>query len=228
MITMVTGLFALGTMVSAGLPHACEYADSNLLYIRDKIKEALVAGDLNMTRYHTYKALNGIAKNRANLLDCGCKASLERMDHAHAELKEAARSGTLGESIPLLKKALENTSLGRAHLREFAWEKASPYGMALLYMNTREVPAGQNWLLEIPGAKIKEQVRGSLKAFEASLEEVLEGVECGEARRFVSKIHAESRRNLLDSELSEHQRQYHLHLVALTGAALEKLGDCEN
>src|SRR5690606_19168342 len=151
MITMVTGLFALGTMVSAGLPHACEYADSNLLYIRDKIKEALVAGDLNMTRYHTYKALNGIAKNRANLLDCGCKASLERMDHAHAELKEAARSGTLGESIPLLKKALENTSLGRAHLREFAWEKASPYGMALLYMNTREVPAGKNCLLEIPG-----------------------------------------------------------------------------
>lgn len=66
LIVFAIGLLGLWLMASFTTPaNACQYASTNLEYIKSKIQEAVVADNLNMTKYHAYKALNGIEKRRA-------------------------------------------------------------------------------------------------------------------------------------------------------------------
>ena len=63
LVVFVIGLLILWLMASFTTPaNACEYASSNIEYIKNKIVDAVLADDLNMAKYHAYKALNGIEK----------------------------------------------------------------------------------------------------------------------------------------------------------------------
>lgn len=223
MVFLVPGLFVLWMMTSLGLPDACEFANSNLEYIKGKIQEAVAAPELQMARYNTYKALNGIEKTKHNLQDCGCRSTQERMDLALSQLKGAARAGSLWESKQLLDQALENTLGALGALRDFRGGNPGPHDSRPT-IDSR----GQDWLFRIPDVTVREQVEESLSAFESSLESVIREVECEDARRFVADIYQETRSNLLNKELSKHKKEYYLRVRALTEQALKKLGDCGN
>lgn len=228
MIAFILGIIGMWMMISFAPPNACEYASTNLEYIKSRIQGAMEADDLNMVRYNAYKALNGIEKTRINFEDCGCTATMDRMEQVLSQLKTAIKADSLEETKTILGQALENTIVGMEVLRNFNGDNSSPYGADLLYLNTKEIPQGQNWLFRIPEGKIKEQVEESLLDFESSLAKVIVEVDCREARRFISKIYEDSQSVLLNTELSDYKKQYHNRVKTLTMTALQRLGGCRD
>lgn len=227
LIVFILGLLGLWVMASFSAPNACAYASSNLEYIKSKIQTALAAEDLNMSKYHAYKALNGIEKTRGNFLDCGCEDSIVNLENALAHLKTATRAESLQSAKTALEKALANTINGMKALIQYERESSNPYGNDVLVMNTKDFVGDQDWLLPAHEATIKEQVRKSLLEFESSLEKVITDVDCEKAYGFVSNIYEESRSILLNTKLSEYKKQYHQRVKTLSHAALQKIGNCD-
>ena len=168
LILLVPGIFALWTMTSLRVPNACGSAGSNLEYIKEKIRVAATAQELQISRYNTYKALNGLEKTKHNLLDCGCKITQEHMDRALSQLKEAVRADSLWESKELLGLALENTLRGLEALRGFPagrsrgqWQDCGyrwdpPRGLAAAHTRCHSKGAGKReplGLRKLPGQR---------------------------------------------------------------------------
>lgn len=227
LIAYTLGLLGLWSMASFSTPNACEYANSNLEFIKSKIQAAVTADDLNMAKYHAYKALNGIEKTKGNFLDCGCEGTIESLEKALYQLKTATRAESLEDSKAALHIALENAIMGIKVLKAFELESSSLYGNDVLTMNTKEILDGQNWLSPIHKGTVREQVHECLLGFESSLEKVVTDVDCAEAKRFVTNIYEESRLILLDTKLSEYKKQYHQRVKTLSHTALQKIGDCK-
>ena len=226
LIVFVIGMIFLWFMSSFTVRNACEYANSNLEYIKSKIESAIVAKDLKMVKYHAYKALNGIEKTRANFEDCGCEGTIESLAGASYELKQATKAGTLENSKKSLHLALESTLIGIKVLRIFEQEVSSTYGNDILVLNTKEALNSQDGMFLTPTHTIREQVHSCLLGFESSLDNVVNEVNCEEAHRFIDNIYEEARLVLLNTELSEHKKQYHQRVMTLAKGALERLGDC--
>ena len=51
---------------------ACEYAGSNINYVKTQTEKAIAVDDINQARYFAYKALNAIEKSKNQLKECGC------------------------------------------------------------------------------------------------------------------------------------------------------------
>lgn len=226
LIVFVIGILGLCLMVSFRGINACEYANSNLEYIKSKIQDAVVSKDMEMAKYHAYKALNGIEKTRSNFLDCGCEGTIESMENALTELKTATKAESLKASKKSLHRALENTLIGIKVLRVFEQEHSSSYGNSILVMNTKEALENQNGMFLTHESMVKQQVHNCLLGFESSLEKVVQEVDCEEAQRFVSNIYEESRLVLLNTELSAHKKEYHQRVKSLTKDALSRLDKC--
>ncbi|MBO0329255.1 hypothetical protein [[Muricauda] lutisoli] len=227
LIVFVIGLLGLWLMASFNSPaNACQYASTNLEYIKNQIQEAVLAKDLNMAKYHAYKALNGIEKTKSNFLDCGCEGAIESLGTTLSHLKSATKSNALQNSKLKLHKALESTIIGLNVLKEFGQQTSSDYGSNVLVMNTKEVLDFQNGMLLTQGAAVKKQVHQCLLGFESSLNKVVTDVDCKDANRFIKNIYEESRLTLLNTELSQHKKEYHQRVKTLAEEALEKLGNC--
>ncbi|MHA7864383.1 hypothetical protein [Flagellimonas marinaquae] len=206
--------------------NACQYASSNLEYIKSKIQDAIKEDALPMAKYHAYKALNGIEKTRENFLDCGCEGALESLENTLSHLKAATKSSDLKKSKSALHKALETATIGGNVLNSFAQETSSEYGSNVLVLNTKNVIDFQDGSLLTQGSTVKKQVHQCLLGFESSLDKVVAEVECNEAHRFITNIYEESRLILLNTELSQHKKEYHQRVKTLTQEALQQLGDC--
>ena len=228
LIVFVLGMLILWFMSSFTVRNACEYANSNLEYIKSKIQAAIVAKDLQMSKYHAYKALNGIEKTKTNFVDCGCEGTIESLQGTTSELKQATKAETLEASKKSLHLALESTLIGIKVLRIFEQEVYSTYGNDILVLNTKEALSEKNELFLTPNHVIREQVHSCLLGFESSLDEVVNEVDCDEAHRFINNIYEEARLVLLNTELSEHKKQYHQRVMILADEALKRLGDCSS
>lgn len=227
LIVFVIGLLGLWLMASFTTPaNACQYASSNLEYIKSKIKEAVMTDDLNMAKYHAYKALNGIEKTKNNFLDCGCEGAIVSLENTSNHLKTATKADVLPKSKTALRKALESAIIGINVLREFEQQTASDYGSNVLVLNTKDVLDFKNGMVLTQGSAIKKQVHQCLLGFESSLDKVVSDVDCEDAQRFVSNIHEEARLTLLNTNLSQHKKEYHQRVKTLAEEALEELGDC--
>ena len=187
--------------------NACQYASSNLEYIKSKIQDAIKEDALPMAKYHAYKALNGIEKTRENFLDCGCEGALESLENTLSHLKAATKSSDLKKSKSALHKALETATIGGNVLNSFAQETSSEYGSNVLVLNTKNVIDFQDGSLLTQGSTVKKQVHQCLLGFESSLDKVVAEVECNEAHRFITNIYEESRLILLNTELSQHKKE---------------------
>lgn len=185
-----------------------------------------MAKDLNLAKYHAYKALNGIEKTKGNFMDCGCEGAIESLESTLDYLKTATKTGALTKAKPLLHKALERTIIGINVLREFEEETSSDYGSNVLVMNTTDVLDFNNGMMLTQGATIKKQVHQCLLSFESSLDKVVSDVDCEDARRFVTNIYEEARLTLLNTNLSQHKKEYHQRVKILAKEALESLGNC--
>ncbi|WP_421801480.1 hypothetical protein [Flagellimonas sp.] len=227
LIVLAIGLIGLLLMTSLTTPaNACQYASSNLEYIKSKIQEAVLAKDLNMSKYHAYKALNGIEKTRENFLDCGCEGAIESLENTLLHLKSATTSSVFKKSKINLHKALETTIIGINVLKEFEQQTSSEYGSNVLVLNTTDVVDFKDGMLLTHGSTVKKQVHQCLLGFESSLDKVVSDVDCKDARRFIANIYEESRLILLNTELSQHKKEYHQRVKTLTEEALQNLKDC--
>lgn len=227
LIVFAIGLLGLWLMASFTTPaNACQYASTNLEYIKSKIQEAVVADNLNMAKYHAYKALNGIEKTKGNFLDCGCEGAIESLEITLSHLKTATKTSVLPKSKAALHQALESTIIGINVLQEFGQQTSSDYGSNVLVLNTKEVLGFQNGMMLTHGSTVKKQVHSCLLRFESSLDKVVSDVNCEEAHRFITNIYEESRLTLLNTNLSQHKKEYHQRVKTLAKDALEKLGDC--
>ena len=226
LVVFVLGMILLWLMSSFTVRNACEYASSNLEYIKSKIQSAIVTNDLKMSKYHAYKALNGIEKTRTNFEDCGCEGTIESLESATTELKQATKAETLEDAKRSLHLALESTLIGMKVLRIFEQEVASTYGNDILVLNTKDALNDQDGIFLTPTHTIKEQVHSCLLGFESSLDKVVNEVNCDEAQRFINNIYEEARVVLLNTELSEHKKQYHQRVKTLAQEALDRLGEC--
>lgn len=227
LIVFAIGILSLWLMASFSPPaNACEYASSNLEYIKSKIEDAVMAKDLNLAKYHAYKALNGIEKTKDNFMDCGCEGAIESLESTLHYLKTATKARAFTKANPALLKALERTITGINVLRKFEQETSSDYGSNVLVMNTTDVLDFNHGMMLTQGAAIKKQVHQCLLSFESSLNKVVSDVDCEDAHRFVSNIYEEARLTLLNTNLSQHKKEYHQRVKTLAKEALESLGNC--
>lgn len=228
LIVFAIGLIALLLLSSFSKPaNACQYASSNLEYIKSKIEDAAMSKDLNMARYHAYKALNGIEKTKDNFLDCGCEGAIESLETTLSMLKSATKASDFNNSKLELHKALETTIIGIKVLKDFEKETSSEYGSNVLVMNTSDVLDFDDGMMLTQGSTVKKQVHQCLLGFESSLNKVVSDVDCVDARRFITNIYEESRLILLNTKLSQHKKEYHQRVKTLTKEALTELENCQ-
>ncbi len=212
---------------AAALPgEACLNAGSLISFIENHVQNALRAEDLNLSRYHAYKALNTLEKSRDQMLACGCEYANKHLEQGLGNLKMATRVSSLEGTHILLRRALENTRAGRDALEEHDASHDGPYDNDLLSMNTSTSASLAGPSRPETEAQLRQRIDLSLKSYENSLQEVVEGVPCQEALTFVERIYAHCERQLLRDDLTPAKRYYNLRTKELTESALEQLRGC--
>ncbi|MEO9510509.1 MAG: hypothetical protein ABJN84_16880 [Flavobacteriaceae bacterium] len=226
LIVFMIGVLSLLLLSSFIARNACEYANSNIEYIKGQMQEAVTANDFEMSKYHAFKALNGIEKTRFNFQDCGCQGTIESLENALVYLKRGTRTASFETSKKFFHKALESTTIGISVLKEYEQEYISPYGNNILVLNTQDALEQENEVLMLHGEHLRSHVHSCLLGFETSLDKVVNEVPCEEAYGFITKIHEEARLKLMNTKLSEAKKQYHQRVKTISRDALLKLGDC--
>lgn len=221
---LCTGGFWLQAAATPG--EACLNAGSLISFIENHVQNALKAEDLNLSRYHAYKALNTLEKSRGQMLACGCEYANKHLEQGLENLKLATRVSSLEGTYILLRRALENTRAGRDALQEHDASHDGPYDNEVLSMNTRRSAQLAGPSRPETEAELRQRIDQSLQSYENSLQEVVEGVPCGEALTFVERIYAHCERQLLRDDLTPAKRYYNLRTKELTETALEQLKGC--
>ena len=205
---------------------ACEYAGSNINYVKTQTEKAIAVDDINQARYFAYKALNAIEKSKNQLMECGCEYATDNITEGFSNLKLATKATSLNSTRILLKRALENTLGGLESLAEHELHD-SKYGSNLLAMNT-VVAKKEKMAMKKPGKKeFERKIDISLEKYQESLNKIVNSVECNEARAFAENIYLHCEQQLLLPNLTEGKKYYNLKTKDITAAALEKLNDCK-
>ncbi len=205
---------------------ACDYAGSNIGYVKTQTQIALNTKDINISRFHTYKALNAIEKSKNQLGDCGCEAALKSIYKGLDNLKLATRVASLDGTKILLKRALENTMASLDELEEHHTLHNSEYANDLLSLNTMGTEKDKLGIKQPQGKKLEEKIDRSLINFQNSLEKVVVSVECKEAHAFASKIFMHCEQELLKPGLTQAKKYYNLRTKEITAKALLRLDRC--
>ena len=224
-----TFLFVLLVCVfsSFGKTQACEYAGSNISFVEKETKRAFNNGDLQVARFHIYKALDAISKSDKQLMDCNCTHATESLEEVAILLKNATKTTTLISTRMLLKKTLLHLTAALEAIREHE-QHESPYGADNLRVDTTKGSHNETRQEPPNGKLLKEKIDIALKKYKISLQKVISTVNCKEARAFALRIYEDCERQLLNAELSEGKKYYNLKTKEITGEALEMLGDCQN
>lgn len=211
---------------SFGPTQACDYAGSNIAYVKTQTKTALGMEDLQLMRFHIYKALDAIVKSKLQLEDCGCEDASDRILEVSELLKRAAKTSSLAATRILLQKAFQSAGEGLEALYGHE-QHDSPYGTDYLTIHTTDTETGQ--ILSIPpDEKIsKQKIDSSLTEYGISLQKVVNTVNCKDALAFATRIYEHCEQQLLQRNLSEVKKYYNLRTKEITGKTLEQLGACE-
>lgn len=206
--------------------NACEYANSNMEYIKDQTETAISASELQIIKYYAYKAISGIEKTRSNFAACGCKEAIETLDKVLGNLKTAAKADTHTSSKKALQKALENTLKGMQELEDFGLNANDVYGDNMLVLNTKEVLDAQGGILLPEGKQLEQQIHNGLKNFEASIDKIVAQLDCKEARKFIKQKYDNASMILLNTELTKPKKIYHQRVKTISKNALGRLENC--
>ncbi len=210
---------------SFGPTQPCEYAGSNIAYVKAQMEKALEMEDFQLMRFHIYKALDAIVKSKRQLEDCACEDASERIIEVSELLKSAAKTSSLAATRILLQKASHNAVEGLEALYEHE-QHGSPYGTDNLTVNTTDIETGHNLSLPPDEKIVKQKIDSSLTKYSTSLQKVVNTVNCKEARTFATRIYEHCEQQLLRSDLSEGKKYYNLRTKEITGKVLEQLGEC--
>lgn len=206
---------------------ACLNAGSLIGSTETHIQNALEADDLNLSRYHAFKALNTIEKSRGQMLDCGCDYAKKHLEQSLDNLKMATRVSSLEGIYILLRRALDNTRAGRDALQGHdASHIDGVYDFDALSMTAAspDLPSGPS--RPKTETQVRQQIDLALKHYEKSLQEVVEDVPCQDALSFLERIYAHCERQLMRDNMTPAKRYYNLRTKELTESALEHFTDC--
>ncbi len=208
--------------------NACDYAGSNISYIRTQTQNAIDAQKLNMVHYYAYKALNAIEKSKQQFNDCGCEFAQLSIEEGENNLRKAIKVTSLLSSRILLEKAMENTQGSLEALQDHNEIHTSEYGNDILAFNTNDLKKPQKRFQPTQGKKLTSKIDSSLVSFQNSLNKVVLTVECREAQDFVLRIFERCELELLKTNLTEGKRYYNLRTKEIAAKALEDLSvNCE-
>ncbi len=210
--------------VYTGHSNACEYAGSNISYIRANTEKAMQADKMNMSHYYAYKALSAIDKSKGQFEACGCEYAQQSITESERYLKQSIRASSLLSSRMLLEKSLEHTLGSLEALEDHAEIHVSEYGNDLA-VNTTESSPARNRFRPIGGKALEVKVDSSLIKFRVSLDEVISTLPCKEARDYVNGVYEHCELELLKPHLTEGKRYYNLRTKEIASRALTKLED---
>ncbi|WP_231854761.1 hypothetical protein [Zobellia galactanivorans] len=205
---------------------ACEYANSNIGYVKNQTNKALSMHDLKMTKFYTYKALTALEKSKKQIKDCGCEYATDSMIENIEYLKNATRATSINGARILLNKALDYTQESLDAIANHD-EHGSIYGSNSLAMNvtktTKKTPYNEG---VVDQSEIRAKIDKALLKYKHSLEKVINTVDCAEARLFAQRIYENCEQELLKPKLSEGKKYYNLKTKEITAKALQSLGEC--
>ncbi len=220
-------IIILGLVSSFKTSTACEYAGSNINFVKTQTEKALAEDNINQARYYTYKAVNAIEKSKTQLANCGCQDATLNIIDGLENLKKATRTSTINATRLLLNRALENI-LGGLEAMENHGMHGTKYSDNVLVMNT-VANANANLTMKLPeDAVLHKKIDQSLEKFRKSLNTILLKVNCKEAKAFANRVFTNCEAELLKPNLTEGKKYYNLRTKEITAEALEKLGDCLN
>lgn len=218
----------LFSMSSFDMSKACDYAGSNIGYIKSQTERALAAEDINTSRFFAYKALNAIEKSKEQIEACGCDYAKESIYEGLDNLKKATRMTSLNSARILLTRALDNSMGSLEAIRDHDGHQGGLYANDMLVMNTKSAEKEKLNMVMPVGKELERKIDLSLVNYQNSLNEVVNSVECKEAYEFASKIYAHCEQELLKPKLTEAKKYYNLRTKQITAIALDKLKDCNN
>jgi hypothetical protein len=202
----------------------CEYAGSNIGFAKSQTETAIAKEDINKARFFAYKALNAIEKSKNQLAICGCEYAEIDVQEGLRNLKLAIKATSLGATRMLLERSLKHTLNGLEALDAHDLHQ-SKYGNEVLALNTIIPTKNVATLLE-DVTSLNEKIDFSLKKYKASLQKIVESVNCKEARAFAKNIFDNCEKELLKSNLSEGKKYYNLRTKEITADALLRIPDC--
>lgn len=207
---------------------ACDYAGSNLDFVKSQTQLAMKAESPNMSRYFAYKALNAIEKSKTQFEACGCDYAIKSIDEGLNNLKQATKVSSINGTRILLKRALENTMGSIEALENHDELHVSSYASDVLESNT--VDAMEEKLRrKMPGDKeLHRRIDAALVNFENSLNEVVLSVDCKEAYDFATRIYNHCEQELFKKDLTPAKKYYNFKTKEITANALERLKGCSN
>lgn len=203
----------------------CEYAGSNMGYVKTQTQKAITATNVNEAHFQAYKALNALEKSKKQVEDCGCTDAFDFMKDALEDIKMATRATSLDATRILLNRSLENTMASLQAIEEHE-EHGGPYGTDVLALNTIDAKEVDKSVGKIDEESLKQKIDVSLISYENSLQTVIETVDCKEALAFATRVYEHCEAQLLKENLSEGKKYYNLRTKEITKEALEKIGDC--
>lgn len=222
-------VFALSAILlfsSFKTSEACEYAGSNISYVKTQTALAIEVSDLNKAKFYTYKAMRALYQLRNQLSECGCEQAIGYMEETQYNLREATKATSFEGAKILLQEAYNKTVESLVAIEEHHLHENPSLGNAFA-MNT----TGNPEILSLPNFHLeKEDIRvlidDSLIPYEKSLQNVVDSVDCKTAREFAQRIFKICEQELLKPNLSEGKKYYNLKTQEITANALKQLNDC--
>ena len=195
--------FCLFTSFKSFKPSAaCEYAGSNIGFVRSQTEKAITTNDINKARFFAYKALNAIEKSKKQLNECGCDYAAKNIEEGFDNLKKAIKATTLNGTRILLNRALENT-LGSLEALEEHELHNSKFASDVLVMNTVEANNAKITPKRFDIKSLHQKIDESLLKYQESLSTIVNTVNCKEVRAYAEKIFNRCEAELLKPDLSE-------------------------
>lgn len=219
------GVMALLLFSSFTTNLECEYAGSNIGYAKSLTEKAIEVHDINQARYYAYKALSAIEKSKNQLTVCGCVYAKDGIEESLINLKLAAKATTLSDTHILLSRSLENTASSLEALNKHDLHE-SKYASDVLVLNTKDAEEKTIALRETSAMTLNELIDKSLEKYKASLNKVVETVDCREAKVFAQRVFDNCQQQLLKQNLTEGKKYYNLRTKEITAEALKRIGEC--
>ncbi len=223
----VMSLMVIALFSSFKASEACEYAGSNIGYVKTQTQMALDDDDLNKAKFLTYKAIKAIHKLKRQLNECGCEQAAINIEESEYHLKRATMATSLQGAKILLIEAYNKTlaslkALERHHLHE---NSTISEDLAMNSIESQEkIDLPPVFLLDEEALHVR--IDDSLIPYEESIQKVIDSVNCTDARAFAERIFKTCELELLKPGLSEGKKYYNLKTQEITAEALRKLGDC--
>lgn len=224
----VLSLLVISLFSSFKTSDACEYAGSNIGYVKTQTELALGDNDLNKAKFITYRAIKAIYRLRKQLDECGCEQAAINIEESQFHLKKATKATSLQGAKILLSEAYLKTNASLEAIEKHQLHENSGMGEVIALNNFEEPQNIGMPMLSLEKDDLHVMIDDSLIPYEESLQKVVNSVQCKDARAFAERIFKICEQELLKPDLSEGKKYYNLKTQEITADALRQIGECES